>query len=114
MICPKCGREALPQRKFCGGCGSRLPEAPSPTETVQPGSCRACGTVLARGAKFCSGCGKPVSTLRLSAPERPPTQTCRACGSALGQGAQFCSVCCVAVATSASVSVVIPVPAIRE
>lgn len=114
MTCSKCGREALPQQKFCSGCGSRLPEAPPPTETGQPASCGACGSVLTRGAKFCSGCGQPVGASRLSAPGPGLTHGCRACGSALVPGARFCSVCGVPVAAPASASAVVPVSQIRE
>jgi class 3 adenylate cyclase/tetratricopeptide (TPR) repeat protein len=46
MRCAGCGAENEPARRFCAGCGTRLP-AP----------CATCGFVNAASARFCGGCG---------------------------------------------------------
>src|SRR5437762_12137907 len=46
MLCPACGTDNDPGRKFCGECGSTLAI-----------SCAACGTPNSPGVKFCGECG---------------------------------------------------------
>jgi class 3 adenylate cyclase/tetratricopeptide (TPR) repeat protein len=46
MLCPACGTDNDPGRKFCGECGSALAI-----------SCSACGSPNTPGVKFCGECG---------------------------------------------------------
>jgi predicted ATPase/class 3 adenylate cyclase len=46
MLCPACGSDNDPGRKFCGECGSALAI-----------NCAACGTPNPPGVKFCGECG---------------------------------------------------------
>jgi predicted ATPase/class 3 adenylate cyclase len=46
--CPRCGRSAADDDRFCGGCGTELTPA-----------CAQCGRPLAVDAAFCTGCGTP-------------------------------------------------------
>ena len=67
VICPVCRHANAPERKFCGGCGTRLqavaapppvapprPVAPPPAATV---TCPRCGQTYPVGRRFCGGCG---------------------------------------------------------
>ncbi len=51
MICPSCGTENEPGRKFCGECATRLVVA-----------CPSCGTANAPTSRFCGECGTPLAT----------------------------------------------------
>lgn len=53
-ICPNCGAEFEAGCKFCGLCGSKLPEGNKPDE---PRHCMHCGKPLEPGASFCIYCG---------------------------------------------------------
>lgn len=53
-ICPNCGAEFEAGCKFCGLCGSKLPEGNKPDE---PRHCKHCGKPLEPGASFCIYCG---------------------------------------------------------
>ena len=44
--CPKCGKQGLPDQRFCGACGSRLTS-----------HCPACGVPTSQPSKFCGNCG---------------------------------------------------------
>jgi class 3 adenylate cyclase/tetratricopeptide (TPR) repeat protein len=50
MICPSCGTNNEPGRKFCGECGGRLAV-----------TCASCGAVNGPGARFCGECGSPLA-----------------------------------------------------
>ena len=66
-VCPNCGTENEPNRKFCGECGSALARV-----------CPACGAANAPLAKFCGECGSALvvaaAAFGTSAPARgqPP------------------------------------------
>ncbi|MBT8226931.1 MAG: AAA family ATPase, partial [Dactylosporangium sp.] len=45
-LCPRCGRVAASDDRFCGGCGAALPTA-----------CVRCGASLTADVLFCTGCG---------------------------------------------------------
>src|SRR5262249_42721427 len=62
VICPACQAENVPQNKFCGECGARLP-AP----------CGAGGPPTPAGQKFCGECGAPLTAASTSAPPASPT-----------------------------------------
>jgi class 3 adenylate cyclase/tetratricopeptide (TPR) repeat protein len=67
VICPACQVENVPQNKFCGECGARLPV-----------SCAACGHVNPAGQKFCGECGASLAGGKAQAPpataaSAPPT-----------------------------------------
>jgi class 3 adenylate cyclase len=49
MLCPACGAENEPGRKFCGDCGASLTLA-----------CPNCGTPNPPTVKFCGECGTPL------------------------------------------------------
>jgi len=63
VVCPSCGSENEPGRKFCGECGTSLARV-----------CPSCGTPNAPGAKFCGECGTPLSgeVAPARAEPRPP------------------------------------------
>src|SRR5215471_20925860 len=46
MICPRCGAQVAPHRKFCGDCGTALPWL-----------CRSCGSENPAAKRFCPDCG---------------------------------------------------------
>ena len=50
MLCPVCGAENEPGRKFCGECGASLAVA-----------CPNCGTPNPPNVKFCGECGTPLA-----------------------------------------------------
>jgi class 3 adenylate cyclase/tetratricopeptide (TPR) repeat protein len=50
MLCPVCGAENEPGRKFCGECGASLALA-----------CPSCGTPNPPNVKFCGECGTPLA-----------------------------------------------------
>ena len=57
MLCPECGSENAPGRKFCGECGHPLARA-----------CPACGTANEPTAKFCGECGATLAAQARPAP----------------------------------------------
>jgi class 3 adenylate cyclase len=48
--CPLCGNPNRPTRRFCTGCGTRL-----------PATCHACGGAVEAGERFCGDCGVPLA-----------------------------------------------------
>jgi class 3 adenylate cyclase/tetratricopeptide (TPR) repeat protein len=52
MLCPACGTENEPGRKFCGECGSALALA-----------CASCGSPNSPGVKFCGECGAALGAV---------------------------------------------------
>ena len=56
-LCPNCGCEFEEGMKFCGACGSPLPQAVS---EPQPLVCKNCGEPLESDCKFCMNCGTKV------------------------------------------------------
>ena len=62
MICPGCGTENEPGRRFCGECGSKLALV-----------CASCGAANTPGAKFCGDCGTALAGgAPTPAPAPPP------------------------------------------
>jgi ribosomal protein L33 len=67
-FCNKCGKEVVPGKRFCAGCGQALPVAaaapatPAETAPLQgPVSCCVqCGAALISGKRFCKQCGRVV------------------------------------------------------
>ncbi len=57
MICPNCGGENGPERKFCGECGASLARV-----------CAACGAANPTSAKFCGECGTSLGAASDAAP----------------------------------------------
>lgn len=51
VACPSCGHKNPAGTKFCGNCGTKMPEAPAKRFCVQ------CGQEIVGGAKFCGNCG---------------------------------------------------------
>lgn len=66
-VCAACGRPALAEDRFCGGCGAALDAAlDAPPSAVPLASrCPQCGQELAADDRFCGGCGQsiPVSAV---------------------------------------------------
>jgi len=52
--CPGCGALMAPGTKFCGVCGTKLPE---PEPVVTEIKCAGCGALITAGTKFCGVCG---------------------------------------------------------
>src|SRR3954470_18625296 len=61
MLCPACGTENDPGRKFCGECGSALAF-----------TCAACGSPNSPGVKFCGECGTALGAQAAPAPAATP------------------------------------------
>jgi predicted RNA-binding Zn-ribbon protein involved in translation (DUF1610 family) len=59
IVCPRCGRPAGPEDKFCRRCGAPLPEA-ADAEAVCPN----CGRPVEAGDEFCASCGHQVDAAR--------------------------------------------------
>jgi hypothetical protein len=59
VVCANCGRPALPEDKYCGQCGARLPEVKpaAPTATYCPN----CGRPHEPEDQFCAGCGQALN-----------------------------------------------------
>jgi membrane protease subunit (stomatin/prohibitin family) len=53
--CPKCGRPATAEDKFCAACGASLPAAP-PAAPICPN----CGRPFEADDRFCAGCGQAL------------------------------------------------------
>ena len=51
-ICPECGAEVAPGKRFCGECGTKLE-----TEAPKTRTCPECGTEVEPGKRFCGECG---------------------------------------------------------
>jgi class 3 adenylate cyclase/tetratricopeptide (TPR) repeat protein len=60
IVCPQCGFENAPGRKFCGGCGAPLAR-----------TCAVCGAANEPGMRFCGECGNPLAEDALPAPAAP-------------------------------------------
>src|ERR671935_3327521 len=58
MICPACGTENKPGRKFCVQCGTALARA-----------CPSCGTPYEPGERFCGECGAALTPASADGPE---------------------------------------------
>ena len=69
MICPVCGTQNEPGRKFCGECGTRLGI-----------TCPDCGTINPPTAKFCGECGASLAGV-VAAPATPGTSGRSAVGT---------------------------------
>src|SRR6478735_12653098 len=61
LLCPACGDENGPSRRFCRACGAAL--APV---------CRACATLNEPGDRFCGSCGASLTSGPSPAPAAPP------------------------------------------
>ncbi len=61
--CEQCETQNPEGMKFCGNCGSKLPEAPAEPEPepVVAGLCANCGTQNPEGNRFCSNCGQSLT-----------------------------------------------------
>lgn len=55
--CPRCGRRAATEDKFCAGCGASLPAAQAVNAANE---CPKCGRPHEPGDRFCAGCGGPL------------------------------------------------------
>ena len=59
--CPSCAFENPSANRFCGGCGTRLPDA-----------CPSCGNEIVGGNNFCGNCGFDIRTSATSEASAPP------------------------------------------
>src|SRR5262249_52760569 len=62
VICPACRADNVPQNKFCGECGARLPVL-----------CPSCGHANPTGQKFCGECGASLAPGAAPIPPRTPS-----------------------------------------
>lgn len=64
-ICPSCGREIVPGKKFCKSCGATLPAVgempPAPAAAAGALVCPACGYTPPRPTRFCLKCGAELA-----------------------------------------------------
>jgi RNA polymerase subunit RPABC4/transcription elongation factor Spt4/cell division protein FtsL len=54
VVCPSCGAQVGPGKKFCPECGGKLDAAPASK------ACASCGAQIPADVKFCPECGSPV------------------------------------------------------
>lgn len=64
--CPGCGALIAAGTKFCGVCGTKLPE---PEPVVTEIKCAGCGALMAAGTKFCGVCGMKLPDDKADAEE---------------------------------------------
>lgn len=57
--CPNCGQKAKATDKFCGECGTTLPQIIEENEE-EIKVCPACGSVCNSGGQFCENCGSAL------------------------------------------------------
>ena len=74
MKCKKCGAEVPAGMKFCGECGTAIPQIIK---------CACCGADIEAGMKFCGNCGAPVSQKK----------KCISCGAEISYNLKFCPEC---------------------
>ena len=74
MKCKKCGAEVPSGMKFCGECGTAIPQIIK---------CASCGADIEAGMKFCGNCGAPVSQKK----------KCISCGAEISYNLKFCPEC---------------------
>ena len=74
MKCKKCGAEVPAGMKFCGECGTAIPQIIK---------CASCGADIEAGMKFCGNCGAPVSQKK----------KCISCGAEISYNLKFCPEC---------------------
>jgi DNA-directed RNA polymerase subunit RPC12/RpoP len=104
-ICPTCGLQNSPDRKFCSNCGASLISS-GPQQTwgaQQPNICPACSSPYSPGQKFCNNCGSSLAAggpLPLPPPQQQQQQwqvyqnfTCPICGSNINKGVNPCPNC---------------------
>lgn len=61
--CPRCRRDNLEHRRFCGGCGAGLTAA-----------CRSCSFANGPDDQFCGGCGQALGAAGATAAARASDQ----------------------------------------
>jgi hypothetical protein len=96
LVCPSCGTQNPPGRKFCGTCGAGLSAvtqqgAPAATKMVP---CPSCGTPNPPEKKFCGNCGMSLLAREQKPPAEAPREAlCPACGTSNPPGRKFCGTC---------------------
>lgn len=63
VVCPQCGSQVKPGKKFCWNCGAAV-QAGATTTTAPlpvPITCPKCGQVIKPDKKFCGNCGNIIS-----------------------------------------------------
>jgi len=65
-VCPSCGAERIPDRKFCTKCGAAFESAEEQREkaaipAIAQATCPVCKVIVKPGRKFCSACGAPLT-----------------------------------------------------
>jgi membrane protease subunit (stomatin/prohibitin family) len=73
VSCPKCKAAVPANAKFCGSCGTAMPQA---------SACPKCEAAVPAGAKFCGSCGTSLAMV-----------PCPKCDAVLAPGAKFCGSC---------------------
>jgi membrane protease subunit (stomatin/prohibitin family) len=72
--CPKCQSPVAAGAKFCGNCGTAMP---------QPSACPKCQAAVPAGSRFCPSCGASQAA----------ASTCPKCQAAIVPGSKFCGSC---------------------
>lgn len=103
-ICPRCGFQNSPERKFCSNCGTGLSGiAPQQLWGAQQPTniCPACGLSNSPGQKFCKNCGRSLAGGGQQQQYQQQQQqyqvyqtfTCPICGGTINKGANPCPSC---------------------
>lgn len=67
MKCQSCGAENPDGKKYCGECGSRLPERNAKAQSAELRRCLSCGKSTASDSPFCPSCGRDFRADHVSA-----------------------------------------------
>ena len=66
MRCQSCGAESPDGKKYCGECGTKLPERSSMAQSAELRRCLSCGRSTALDSTFCPSCGRDFRADRVS------------------------------------------------
>jgi hypothetical protein len=108
FICPRCGFQNSPERKFCSNCGTGLagiaPQQPWGAQQQPTNICPACGLSNSPGQKFCKNCGTSLAGGGQQQQQQQYQQqqqqyqvyqtfTCPICGAPINKGQNPCPNC---------------------
>ena len=91
-VCTVCGKQNLPNAKFCTECGGKTGVAPAAPAAASGAVCTACGKINPPGTKFCTECGGKTGVAPASA-AAAAGPVCPGCGAPVAPGVKFCTGC---------------------